>query len=190
MYLFFHILYILLILQRLGELVLAQRNGHFLQQKGGYEVGREQYKIIILLHSLFFLALYTEVIFLESVAPLWWPLPAALFFLAQFIRYWAIFSLGPYWNTRIFVLPQAPVVTKGPYRYLRHPNYLVVVIELLTLPLIFGAYGTALIFTIANAYILSQRIALEERALAEATNYVEAMAHLPRWWPRRKKPVS
>ncbi|KAB2952543.1 isoprenylcysteine carboxyl methyltransferase [Heliorestis acidaminivorans] len=182
---FFYVLFILLIVQRLGELLLAHRNGLYIVKKGGYEVGKEQYRVIVLLHSLFFVALYTEAIYLGSVAPPWWIVPTILFFLAQGLRYWAIFSLGPYWNTGIYVLPDAPVVTKGPYRYLRHPNYLVVMTELLTLPLIFGAYGTALIFTLTNAYILSQRIALEERALAEVTNYEKVMAQVPRLLPSK-----
>ena len=85
----------------------------------------------------------------------------------QPLRYWAILSLGENWNTRILVVPGAKLVRRGPYRYLRHPNYIVVVVEILSFPLIFGAWITALVFSVLNAILLSARIRDENRALAE-----------------------
>ena len=92
-----------------------------------------------------------------------------MFLLVQPLRYWAIFSLGESWNTRILVVPGAKAVGRGPYRYLKHPNYVVVVVEILAFPLIFGAWITALVFTVLNAAVLSVRIREENRALAELT---------------------
>jgi methyltransferase len=99
--------------------------------------------------------------------PAFWPVPLALFLLVQPLRYWAIFSLGETWNTRILVIPGAKLVRRGPYRFLRHPNYVVVVVEVLAFPLIFGAWITALVFSILNAILLYVRIKEENRALAE-----------------------
>jgi methyltransferase len=93
-----------------------------------------------------------------------------LFLLVQPLRYWAILSLGENWNTRILVVPGANLVRRGPYRYLSHPNYVVVVVEILAFPLTFGAWITALVFTVLNAAVLSLRIREENRALAELTN--------------------
>ena len=96
-----------------------------------------------------------------------WPIPAALFLLVQPLRYWSIRSLGGYWNTRILVVPDAKLVARGPYRYLRHPNYVVVAVEVATFPLIFGAWVTALVFSGLNAALLFVRIREENRALVE-----------------------
>ena len=108
--------------------------------------------------------------------PSWWPIPLALFLLVQPLRYWAIFTLGEYWNTRILVVPGAKLVRRGPYRYLRHPNYVVVVVEILSLPLIFGAWITALVFSALNAVLLSIRIREENRALAESAHSTQRSA--------------
>jgi methyltransferase len=99
--------------------------------------------------------------------PSYWPVPLALFLLVQPLRYWAIFSLGERWNTKILVVPGVKLVRSGPYRYLNHPNYVVVVLEILAFPLIFGARVTALVFTALNAVLLFVRIREENRALAE-----------------------
>jgi methyltransferase len=99
--------------------------------------------------------------------PAYWSVSFSMFLLAQPLRYWALFSLGENWNTRILVVPGAKPVRRGAYRYLSHPNYVVVVVEILTFPLIFGAWITALVFTALNAAVLSVRIREEDRALAE-----------------------
>lgn len=97
--------------------------------------------------------------------PGWWPVPLALFLLVQPLRYWAIYSLGENWNVRILVVPGGGLVRRGPYRYFPHPNYVVVAVEVITLPLIFGAWATALVFTALDAAFLYVRIREEERAL-------------------------
>ncbi|MDD4588454.1 MAG: isoprenylcysteine carboxylmethyltransferase family protein [Heliobacteriaceae bacterium] len=157
----------LLILQRLGELGLARRNTAYIVSRGGYEAGAGHYKFIVTLHILFFVSLAGETGFLHRTPPPWWPVPCGLFCLAQMLRYWSIFSLGRFWNTRIFVLPGAAIVFRGPYKYLRHPNYLAVIIELVTVPLILGAFFTAGVFSLANLALLSVRIQAEEKALRD-----------------------
>jgi methyltransferase len=102
----------------------------------------------------------------QQLSPIWW-LWLAVFVLAQGLRYWAIQSLGRYWNTRIIIVPGAKKIASGPYRYLRHPNYLAVALELLSLPLIFNAWITALAATLLNAWLLlTVRIPAEEKALS------------------------
>lgn len=103
--------------------------------------------------------------------------------IAQCIRIWALTSLGRYWNTKIIVLPDAPVVEKGPYRFLRHPNYAVVMTEIAFVPLIFQAYWTAILFTVLNAWMLSVRIRVEEKALYQMTgDYTERFERKKRFW--------
>ncbi|MBI4550954.1 MAG: hypothetical protein HY710_01690 [Candidatus Latescibacteria bacterium] len=132
---------------------------------GGYEVGREHYKWIVLTHVLFFVGVMTEVTLTRRGVSLYLPFWLVIFALAQAVRYWAIVSLGPFWNTRIYVVPGMVPLTRGPYRYLRHPNYAVVVVELLVVPLMFNAYATAIVISLLNAIMLSVRIRCEERAL-------------------------
>lgn len=164
---FLLIMVIFVLIQRIAELVLAKRNAAVIRKLGGYEVGRSHYKYIVLLHSLFLPSLVYEVSSTGTVVlPDWWTVPFALFVAAQLLRYWCISSLGHRWNTRIFVLPDTPPLRHGPYRFLRHPNYLVVTVELLALPLMFNAVLTALLFSLANAWLLLRvRIPLEEHAV-------------------------
>jgi methyltransferase len=178
---------VFVILQRLFELLVAKRNAAYIRELGGYEVGAEHYRYIVALHIAFFLSLCTEVIWMGRLsAP-----PDAVFFTlfltAQGLRVWCLCSLGRFWNTRIFILPGADPVVRGPYRFLRHPNYVVVALELLTLPLAFGAFRTALLFTLLNIAVLRLRIQVEERALAEVTPYAEQMGARPRFLPFPKK---
>lgn len=93
--------------------------------------------------------------------------PLVLFLLAQTVRYWAVLSLGDRWNTRILVVPGERLIKRGPYKYLSHPNYVVVAVEILTFPLVFGAWGTAVVFSVSNGALLFVRIRAEGRALAE-----------------------
>lgn len=158
-------IYLLLILQRLAELALATRNRRLALARGGIECHPESYKRLIWLHSLFLASLLLE------AYP--WQLPLdlltwcclALFGLLQLLRYWCICSLGEQWNTRIIVIPDAPLSRRGPYRWFRHPNYLVVTLELAVIPLLARAPVTLLIFSLANLVLLRQRIRLEEEAL-------------------------
>ena len=150
-------------LQRLGELALARRNTARLLAEGGVEAGRRHYPLIVALHAVWLAGLWA----------LAWDRPAnlawlALFAVLQALRVWVIATLGPRWTTRIIVLPGAPLVRRGPYRLLPHPNYAVVAGEIAVLPLVFGLWGYALAFSLANAAILFVRIRAEDRALAAA----------------------
>ena len=161
----------IVILQRLTELVIAKRNEQKIRLKGGYEVGASHYPYMIALHVSFFLCLITEVfLFSRNISPLFFWL-FILFSLTQLLRIWCLITLGPFWNTKIIVLPGANIVRKGPYQFIKHPNYLVVTIEILLLPLMFQAYFTAIIFSILNFIMLSIRIPVEEKALMDGTNY-------------------
>src|SRR5688572_12086641 len=122
-----HLLIPLLILQRLGELVLAKRNERWLRSQGAVEVGADHYPMIVALHTLWLAGMICEILFLSrQLSPFWLPL-LLIFLAAQALRYWTIRTLGRRWTTRILVLPGAPLVTSGPFRFLRHPNYLAVV---------------------------------------------------------------
>lgn len=166
MALFFGIVFSIVIMQRLSELRLAKHNRDYILSQGGYEAGASHYKYIVHLHLLFFASLLAEVRTGPLLLPAWWWLPFSLFLLAQVGRYWCIRSLGRHWNTRILILPGSMPVKRGPYRYLRHPNYLIVTLELCTLPLCFGAYFTACFFPVANLLLLRLiRIPVEEEAL-------------------------
>ena len=159
------ILWIVLLLvavQRLAELVYARRNTRRLLAEGGQEVGAGHYPLLVGLHTLWLLAL---AVFVPAQTPPVWSL-LGLFLVLQVARLWVLASLGRYWTTRIITLPAAPLVRKGPYRFVRHPNYWIVAGEILVLPLAFGAWEIALAFSLANAVILSIRIRCEERAIA------------------------
>jgi methyltransferase len=123
--------------------------------------------LMVGLHALWLISTLVEGLLRGPEIPAWWPVPLAAFLLVQPLRYWAIVSLGMNWNTRILVLPDAKLIRSGPYRYFSHPNYVVVAVEILTFPLIFGAWITAIVFSILNAALLFVRIRTENRALQE-----------------------
>ena len=157
-------------LQRLLELVLARANERKARALGAVERGQGHYPFVVALHILWLVSTLVEGLLRGPDFPAYWLVPLALFLLVQPLRYWAILSLGENWNTRILVVPGANLVRRGPYRYLSHPNYVVVVVEILAFPLTFGAWITAPVFTVLNAAVLSLRIREENRALAELTN--------------------
>jgi methyltransferase len=149
------------LLQRGAELALARRNTARLIRQGAVEIDRAGYKWLVALHSAWLLALIaTE----PATAEPNWPLLAVLVLL-QLGRVWVIASLGRRWTTRLVVLPGAPLVTAGPYRYLRHPNYAIVIAELAILPLAFGATAIAVAASACNAALVARRIRLENAAL-------------------------
>lgn len=148
--------------QRLAELAYARRNTRRLLAEGGRESGAGHYPLLVGLHVLWLLSL---AVFVPADRPPDWAL-LGVFVLLQVLRLWVLVSLGRFWTTRVITLPGAPLVRRGPYRYLRHPNYLVVAAEILVLPLAFGAWEIALVFSLANAAVLALRIRCEERALA------------------------
>lgn len=171
----FLIFVLLLVIQRLAELRIAKKNEKWLLTKGAFEAGAGHYKWIVSLHVLFFISLLVEVTYFGARPAGWWPVPFIFFLISQAVRIWALFSLGRYWNTKIIVLPGTNVVEKGPYRWLRHPNYTIVAAEFLLVPLIFQAYWTAVLFSVMNAVLLIFiRIPAEEQALRDATNYEES----------------
>lgn len=163
---FFYALFGFVVLQRLFEVMYARSNEKTMKKQGAIEAGADHYKWIVLLHVLFFISLLVEVVALEGGVGSAWLIFLAIFVAAQILRVWALASLGRFWNTKILVLPGADKVKSGPYRWLPHPNYIVVALEILSLPLIFGAWRTALIFSVANALLLLfVRIPAEEKAL-------------------------
>jgi len=154
----------LVTLQRVAELFLARRNSARLLARGGVEVGAGHYPFIVSLHAAWLIGLWIMA-WDRPVAPLW----MSLFLLLQLLRIWVIATLGDRWTTRIIVLPGAPLVRRGPYRVLSHPNYAVVVAEIAVLPIAFGLPAYALIFSALNAAVLWVRIRAENRALASLT---------------------
>lgn len=152
----------LVALQRLGELVWSRRNERRLKEAGAVEAGRGHYPLLVLLHAGW-LAAMLVLIPPETVPD---PRLLAAYLVVQGLRLWTMASLGRFWTTRILSLPEAPLVRRGPYRWIRHPNYLVVIAEVALLPLAFGAVGIALIFSAANLILLAIRIRAEDAALA------------------------
>jgi methyltransferase len=152
----------LVLVQRLAELALAHRNTQRLLAQGAVEHGASHYPYLVLLHAAWLAALVLLVPDDVSVSAFW----LAAFIALQTGRIWVIASLGRFWTTRIITLPGAPLVRRGPYRFLRHPNYLIVAGEIATLPLVFGLWPVALLFTALNALLLRERIATENDALA------------------------
>ena len=153
---------LLVTLQRGGELVLARRNTRRLMARGAIEVAPEHYPAIVALHGLWLLSLW--VLGWRAGVHLGW---LAFFCGLQALRVWVIASLGPRWTTRIIVLPGDALVRKGPYRWISHPNYVVVASEIAALPLALGLPVVALVFTILNAAVLAVRIRAENRALGD-----------------------
>ena len=159
-----------LLLQRALELIVSARNARALAARGGVEFGRGHFAMSVALHALYPLVLGYEVLALGASPPRAWPLWLAAWLLAQALRMWAIASLGGFWNVRVWVLPGQTPVARGPYRWLRHPNYVAVALEFVAGPMMFGAWRTALLFSAANAIAMAVRIPVEERALAWAAS--------------------
>lgn len=158
--------------QRLTELMLARRNTARLKAEGAIEFGAAHYPFMVALHAAWLFAL-AWLGYGRPVSPVW----LAVFFLLQAGRAWVIASLGRRWTTRVLVLPGAPPVARGPYRWLRHPNYLIVALEIAVVPMALGLPGVALAFSLANTALLTLRIRVEIRALAWATQNAPGGAH-------------
>jgi methyltransferase len=162
--------YVVLVLavgvERLVELVVATRNLAWARERGGVETGSGHYPVMVVLHAALLVGCLVEVLVLDRpfVPALGWPM-VVLVLAAQGLRWWCIRTLGPQWNTRVVVVPGLPLVGGGPYRLLRHPNYVAVVVEGFALPLAHSAWLTAVVFTVANAALLTVRIRTEARAL-------------------------
>jgi methyltransferase len=167
---FFTLLLAAVVIQRLLELRLSARNRRWLVARGAREAGAGHYPWMVALHSLFLASCLAEVWLLERpFQPVLAAAMGAILLAATTLRYWAITSLGHRWTARVLVLPGAPRVITGPYRYLRHPNYLAVQLEIAALPLVHAAWLTTVGFSVANAILLAVRIGVEERALHGAS---------------------
>ena len=163
---FASIILLLVTLQRVGELVLAQTNTRNLQARGAIEVGASHYPLIVAVHAAWLITLW--ILGRDQAVNL----PAlAVFVVLQGLRVWIIATLGSRWTTRIIVLLGEPLITSGPYRYLAHPNYAVVAAEIAILPLALHLPVTALVFTLLNALVLFIRIRAEARVLSEAATW-------------------
>ncbi|WNI19442.1 isoprenylcysteine carboxyl methyltransferase family protein [Actinacidiphila sp. ITFR-21] len=156
--------------ERLAELVTARRNAAWSRRHGAAEYGRGHYPVMVALHTGLLAGCLVEAHTAgRPFQPaLGWPM-FALALAAQALRWWCIRTLGPRWNTRVIVVPGLPLVTGGPYRLMSHPNYLAVVVEGLALPLVHGAWITALCFTLADLPLLAVRLRCENSALTTAT---------------------
>jgi len=155
----------IIIIQRISELILSKRNENYLISKGAIEYDKEGYKYIVLMHNLFFISVITEYAFLERQINEYWKILLIIFICTQLLRYWAIFTLGKRWTTKILVLPNTEPIRSGVYKYLKHPNYIAVIIEIAIIPLLFSCYYTAIVFSIINLIVLQRRIRIEEEAL-------------------------
>lgn len=160
----FIIFIVFVIAQRLLELVVAKRNEAWARGQGAVEYGQGHYPFIVALHTCFIISMIVEyfswggsfsVVFL------------VLFLLLISLKVWALSSLGKYWNTKILRIPNSTFIKKGPYKYFKHPNYFIVICEIIVIPMVFGLYLTAIIFTLLNAVMLTVRIREEERVWAE-----------------------
>ena len=163
--------YVLLVaavaLERVAELVVARRNLAWSRAQGGVEFGASHYPIMVVLHTGLLVGALVEVIGLHRpfLPALGWPM-LAIVVGAQGLRWWCITTLGQQWNTRVVVIPGAPRVVGGPYRFFSHPNYVAVIAEGIALPLVHTGWITALVFTVLNAALLRTRIRTENAALA------------------------
>jgi len=173
----------LIAIERGFELALSHRNARIAFSRGAREYGQKPFRLMAALHSAFLPACAAEVILLHR------PFPGLLGAIAllgalgsQALRYWAILTLGSRWNVKIIVVPGERPITDGPYRFIRHPNYVAVALEMVCVPLIHGCWLTAIVFSIANALVLQTRIRGEEKALGEV--YAAAFSDRPRFLPR------
>ncbi len=166
----FYYLFILAVgAERLVELAVSRRNSRWSFAHGGREFGQGHYPVMVAMHTLLLVACVLEVAVLHRPFVPWlgWPMLAVVA-ASTVLRWWCVATLGKHWNPRLIVIPNAPLVHRGPYRWLHHPNYTAVTAEVIALPLVHSAWLTAIIFTIANALVLNIRIRAENTALGYA----------------------
>ena len=169
-------------LERGFELALSRAHARRALRQGAVETGRALYRVMAAFHVLFLLSAAGEaLVFGRGVGDPVGLIAIGATIVAQALRYWAVITLGARWNTRVIVMAGAAPVTSGPYRFVRHPNYLAVIIEMISVPMIYGCWRTALIFSCGNAVLLALRISREERALGD--KYTDAFASVPRLLP-------
>lgn len=174
-------------LMRLVELTVSRRNVRRLFDRGAVEAGRSLYPWMVALHSGFLVACVAEVWLLDrSMIPPLAAIMLGLLVLAAGLRWWVISTLGDRWSTRVVVVPGEPPITSGPFRRLRHPNYLAVIVEFIALPMVHTAWLTAVFFSIANGVIVTLRVRTEEATLSERSDYLQLMQERPRFRPGLK----
>lgn len=172
----------LVAVQRLIELRISSRNTKRALAAGGLEVGREHYPLMVAMHTAFLIAAPLEVWLLDrELEPPVAALALGLLVGAALLRGWVVATLGERWTTRVILVPERRVIRRGPYRLLRHPNYLAVAVEIAALPMVHGAWLTALTFSCANALLLRRRIHLEEEALRRYCDYATVFGEARRW---------
>lgn len=181
----------LVAIERCVELALSSRNGRRALARGGVEIGARHSRWMVATHLAFLISCVLEVRLLSpEFIPKMALMMTGLVVGTMALRYWAIASLGERWNIRVIAVPGEPIVCSGPYRYLRHPNYVAVAVEVVALPLVHSAWRTAVFFGLANLILLAVRIRIEEAALSEASNYAEIMGDRPRFIPARPRARS
>jgi methyltransferase len=154
-----------LIVQRLSELYISRRNEKWLLENGAIQYGQTHYPYMVVMHTLFLLSIVAEY-YWRSGPPISW-IALASFLIVLSFKFWALSSLGKYWNTKIYRIPGVSPVKKGPYKFLKHPNYMEVVCEIAIIPLVFHLYYTAIVFTLLNAIMLTVRIKVENKVWAQ-----------------------
>jgi len=159
----FSLFMIFLLLLRVGELLLSKRNEKWLLKNGAIEYGREHYPIMVLLHACFMISLVVEYL-IQPIASYSLVL-IVIYFLLIVFKAWIILSLGKFWNTKIYRVKKFPLVNKGLYKVIKHPNYMIVIAEIVIIPLAFHLFYTAIIFTLLNLAMLYVRIKEENKAL-------------------------
>ena len=181
------VLLALLGVERLVELAISRRNAAAAVARGAIEVGQRHFQVMKVLHTAFLIGCAVEVVVLRRpfIPALGVPM-LGLVVLAQALRYWAVVTLGRRWNVRVLVVPGYHAIVSGPYRYLRHPNYLAVIVEGFAVPLVHTAWVTALAFTVADAALLWVRIRCEERALTAHGDYARRFRDHRRLIPGRR----
>ena len=152
-----------IILLRIGELILAKRNEQWLLRHGAVEYGKQHYPYIVALHVFFLISVVVE--YYTQQTHVYSTFLLVVYFVLLAFKVWVIVSLGKFWNTKIFHIANFPLVKKGPYKYFKHPNYLVVIAEIAVIPLTFHLYYTAIVFTLLNMMMLYVRIREENKAL-------------------------
>ncbi|QIV82740.1 isoprenylcysteine carboxyl methyltransferase family protein [Mycolicibacterium frederiksbergense] len=165
----YYLFIVLIGLERLVELAVSRRNANWSFARGGREFGQGHYPVMVAMHGALLLSCMAEVAFAHRpfIPALGWPM-VALVAASTIVRWWCVATLGKHWNPRLIIVPGAELVRSGPYRWIHHPNYTAVAVEVVALPLVHSAWLTAIVFTIANAAVLRVRITAENLALGYA----------------------
>lgn len=179
------------VVERLVEMMVSRRNQREMRARGFMESETARgMNMMVIMHAAWFMSLLLEaLVFPTTMFSGVRFLAAVIFIVAQGLRWWTLRTLGPFWNVSVLTnaRDERAFVSRGPYRFIRHPNYLVVIVELVSLPLMTGAPLTAIVFSVANGLLLRRRIGLEERSLFAIPGYQQAMSHKPRLVPRFRR---